>query len=396
MSKKQMDLDFTSAPDAPCSATDLIELLTYHSAHLEHNAFAGHIPGTPPVPLYIAFSGGRSSAYMTEIILRDYKHRFHPVYITFANTGQEHPLTLDFVYQCQQRWEQLYNTTVIWLEALVNKLSRGKKGSGTRYTVVDFFSATQHESFKGPFTDVIEKYGIPSPTSRNVCNRELKLAPQNAFRRDLEKQLGSKKIYTAIGIRGDEPKRHDSIADQRSGKYCYPMNDLFFTDKEDVLDFWKEDMPFNLQIPEELGNCLTCWKKSFKKLQKVAQTNHHYFWFFDIHQKINSRTNIKEGVAERRFFRGYLTPQDIINIALNNASRKELMNESELYRQAQLRNEERDAAASGSCTEECQAAPSVSEIQALDDELDDENYTPPTDLAALFQRRVPVLNMASL
>lgn len=373
-----------------------IDIKTILSTHLDGGAFAGHIPGEAPTPLYIAFSGGRSSAYMTEVLLRDYSDRFHPIYITFANTGQEHEHTLDFVYQCQKHWEQRYNTTVIWLEARVNQSARRKKGAGTRYNVVDFFSATRNHEIDGPFHNVIKKYGLPSPSSPNVCNRELKLAPQNAFRRDLEKQLGLKDIYTAIGIRGDEPGRHDSADDQRVGKYCYPMRDLFFTDKLDVLDFWEEqredysDLQFSLELNEELGNCLTCWKKSTKKLIAVAQDNVNHFHFFSHMEALHSKTNVPSGNPPRRFFRGYLSVDDMLKIATGVSSEKDL--------KAQAKFElEQAKEQSGTCTEECQAAPNVAEIAALEQELNtsDDSFTPP-DMIALFAKREPVLNLSSL
>lgn len=366
-----------------------IACTVFNSVHLDNGSYAGYVPGHGAVPLYIAFSGGRSSAYMTETLLRDYGHMFSPIYITFANTGQEHEMTLDFVFACQKRWEKLYNVTVVWLEAKVNKNARAVRGAGTRYTVVDFYSATRNTEYNSPFKDVVEKYGLPSPSSKNVCNRELKLAPQNAFRRDLEKELGMKNIYTAVGIRGDEPDRHDDVTKQRQGKYCYPMLDLFYTEKEDVLDFWADDMPFNLAITEEFGNCLTCWKKSNKKLYSVAQQNPGAFWFFDLMQTLHANTNIRDSKLERRFYRGYLTPANIVDIAVNGLNEGDAKDQAKSFRFSQLAAEDREMMASGSCTEECQAAPSVTELTALETELGDTTATMP--LLPLFARREPVL-----
>lgn len=379
-----------------------IPVSVFSSDHLDNGSFAGYIPGHGPVPLYVAFSGGRSSAYMVERILRDYGHMFSPVYITFANTGQEHEKTLDFVFQCQKHWERRYNTTVVWLEALVNKKLRKVRGAGTRYRVVDFYSATRDYQHNGPFTDVIEKYGLPSPASPNVCNRELKLAPQNAFRRDLEKQTRHKNIYTAIGIRGDEPDRLDSVQDQRTGKYCYPMADLFDTDKLDVLDFWddesgdKSDLQFGLELPEELGNCITCWKKSNKKLISVAKHSLMNFYYFDLMETLHSRTNVPDGKPDRRFFRGHLSSQDFINMAVYDANEKEVKKQAAQYQLSMVAAAERAMEASGTCTEECQAAPNVAELNALSDELDDELYTPPHDLLGLFAQRQPVMSVSAL
>ena len=46
--------------------------------------------------LAISFSGGRTSALMMQMLLKR-KHEFSDIRITFANTGCEHPATLDFV-----------------------------------------------------------------------------------------------------------------------------------------------------------------------------------------------------------------------------------------------------------------------------------------------------------
>ena len=49
----------------------------------------------------INFSGGRTSAYMTKRLidegLTDY-------IVTFQNTGKEMPETLDFINECDKRW----------------------------------------------------------------------------------------------------------------------------------------------------------------------------------------------------------------------------------------------------------------------------------------------------
>jgi len=368
----QLDL-FADTPDLPveAAAPAVMDL-----AHLEGGNFAGHTPGQPAVPLYIAFSGGKTSAMMTEIILRDYSHRFNPVFITFANTGQEHAKTIEFVYECQQRWERLYGTTVVWLEAVVNHAGRGR-GYGTTYKIVDYYSATMHWNWNGPFTEVITKYGLPSPASPNVCNRELKLAPQYAYRRNIEKMLGLKNVYTAIGIRDDEPHRHQSAEEQRKGKFCYPMVDLFQSDKQDVADFW-EDMDFALGIPEELGNCVTCWKKSVPKLGSVANTNPNYFTFFDIHEQVNGRTNVPDDAPARTLFRNHLSAEDIINITVMDADYKDIKAQAAARRLAAKAG---DNDFSG-CTSECQPFANAVDLVA---ELEDADVVLPSDMLPYYQ-----------
>lgn len=57
----------------------------------------------------INFSGGRTSAYMTKKLIDDGIDNF---LVMFQNTGKEHPNTLDFINECDKRW----NLNVIWIE----------------------------------------------------------------------------------------------------------------------------------------------------------------------------------------------------------------------------------------------------------------------------------------
>ncbi len=52
----------------------------------------------------------------------------------------------------------------------------------------------------------------------------------------------------------------------------FPLVDWFLDqpDKLDILDWW-EDQEFDLDLPEHLGNCIGCYKKSSKKLLKVIR-----------------------------------------------------------------------------------------------------------------------------
>ena len=49
--------------------------------------------------LVISFSGGRTSAYMTHLLLQQ-RDLWKDVIVLFANTGQEDERTLDFVNNC--------------------------------------------------------------------------------------------------------------------------------------------------------------------------------------------------------------------------------------------------------------------------------------------------------
>src|ERR1700676_2385794 len=88
----------------------------------------------------ISFSGGRSSAYMTDLLLKQMP--VSEVVVCFANTGKEEPETLDFVHACDLHWNGIVN----WLE----------------YDPIDRFRQVTYEtaSRKGePFAAMIERHG---------------------------------------------------------------------------------------------------------------------------------------------------------------------------------------------------------------------------------------------
>lgn len=235
-------------------------------------------------PLLISFSGGRTSAYMTYRLMNDERIlcEFEPC-IVFANTGLEHNKTLDFVYDCETH----FGWDVMWLEAVVQP----EKGMGTRHKVVDYFSASRHGK---PFRDVVAKYTMPNVKFRH-CTRELKQAPIFSWCRE---RFGMVSVDTAIGIRADEMRRV-SQAKSNKQRVMYPLIDLYPATKQDVLDFWA-DMPFDLQIPEYLGNCVPCFQKSDRKLLKALQEAHDYF---DLIEQIEQEFGIKSNGQIVHFFR---------------------------------------------------------------------------------------------
>ena len=66
----------------------------------------------PRPKIAISFSGGRTSAVMTKLLL-DQKKDTHNMVVVFANTGCEHEGTLKFIKDCDDYWG--FNT--VWVEA---------------------------------------------------------------------------------------------------------------------------------------------------------------------------------------------------------------------------------------------------------------------------------------
>lgn len=273
-------------------------------------------------------SGGRTSAYLTEKVL---ELQFQGYYkdvdfvITFANTGREHEKTLEFVNNCDERWRKLYDNRVVWLEAVVHD---GR--APCSHKEVDFDSADRDGNV---FEEVVAKYGLPNSNFLH-CTRELKENPILSYMTSLGEQVGHtvngelvRATYeTWIGIRADEPRR---LNGNRNGKQykVFPLagelsplgasNIDLSCDKQDVLDFW-EEMPFDLDIPEHLGNCVDCHKKSFKKLKMVyddmGESVFHFTAFLDI-QYSTTKAQVLDGkIIERKRYRGYKNTKELIDM----------------------------------------------------------------------------------
>lgn len=254
--------------------------------------------------MFINFSGGKTSAYMTKILKDNYSDQYDFI-IVFANTGQEHNKTLEFIDKCNRE----FNFNLNWIEAVVNPI----KGKATKHKIVNFHTATRIDSYEGPFQDVIKKYGIPNMAARNVCTRDLKLQPIRSFRKTIE---GYKDALTAIGIRIDEPKRlmGKKEAGWEKENIIYPLAHWFKSDKQDVNDFW-EDQSFNLEIEEYEGNCVWCWKKSLRKHLTIIAENPLYFSFPRLMEEKYPRTNVREDCVDRKFFRQHMSTNDLFELA---------------------------------------------------------------------------------
>lgn len=248
----------------------------------------------------ISFSGGRTSAVMTKLLLERYADT-HQLLVTFANTGQEHPATLDFVRLCDER----LGFGTVWLEAVVSM----EKGEGVRHRVVDFHTASRDGR---PFRDYIAKYGIPNMGSPQ-CTTRLKENVLDSYRRSVGWK--TKQYDTAIGIRADEASRVSARAAE--ARFIYPLVELGYT-KERVIEEVRT-WGFDLTIPEHYGNCTWCWKKSYRKLLTLAVETPHVFDFpramemeFQ-HFKCNPAVTSPDG--RRLFFRKHKSVDDIFEDA---------------------------------------------------------------------------------
>lgn len=250
----------------------------------------------------ISFSGGATSGYMLKMLLdhfRDHEPE-REIIVTFCNTGLEHEKTLEFVDKCDKAW----NVGVVWLEAVVTHGDR----IGIRHKIVDFETASRNGE---PFEEAVKKYGVFNKSYPN-CNGRLK----TEVMQDYHRSIGWRSLYSsAVGIRADEIDRISFNA-MNQGIF-YPCADAGVT-KRDVRAWWLTQS-FRLEIPEHYGNCVTCWKKSDRKLLTIAKHDPASFDFFHRLESIygfagGERRDKKE--KERRvFFRKNRTAQDILDLS---------------------------------------------------------------------------------
>lgn len=187
----------------------------------------------------VSFSGGRSSAYMSYVLMRDYSHL--KMAFVFANTGKELEETLVFVEKCSIE----FGLNVTWIEPVLSQ----EKGIGVRYKIVEFKTASR----KGePFTEMVQKFGVPNKDAP-FCTRELK---ERAILRWSNDNFG--KNYVAVeGVRIDEPTRINA-------NKVYPLAHWFPTWEIQIRLFWA-GWNFDLNLKDYEGNCDLCWKKSLRK-----------------------------------------------------------------------------------------------------------------------------------
>lgn len=276
--------------------------------------------------LLASFSGGRTSAFMTKWLL-DNKLDEYEIKVVFANTGQEHERTLEFVSKC----DEVFGFDLSWVESVPRE-----PGKSSGHKVVTFESAARSGE---PFEAIIARYGIPN-SSFPHCTRELKLNPIKSYLASIGWTVGS--YETAIGIRTDELRRVSRTADER--KIIYPLVDWIPTDKQDVND-WFEEQPFNLELFEHQGNCTWCWKKSFAKHFKLIEESPEIYDFPRRMEAKHGRTGARAASGESRVFFRMKTSTD------------QLFRHAEIGRVIIKDERQMDLDLNGGCSESCELYP---------------------------------------
>ena len=210
------------------------------------------------------FSGGRSSAYLLRKILDAYdgtlpKHIL-PIY---ANTGKEYDATLDFIHECESRW----NVPIVWLEYRYDSSAKGgKRYPKNTFTEVNYATASRNGE---PFEQLINSRGYLPNVRQRICTAELKV---NTISRYMRKKYGlmKKRYQRVLGIRYDEPRRWGKALFENCD-LVYPMVDAKVT-KTEVNNYWKNSV-FNLALDYDSirGNCDLCYLKGRAKMREIMR-----------------------------------------------------------------------------------------------------------------------------
>ncbi len=237
-------------------------------------------PEKPPYyitgPAQVAFSGGRSSAYMLYRIMDAHNGRLpNDVIVSFQNTGREMPETLDFIEECSQAW----GVNIEWIEYAPDRPDKWKR--------VDYNSAARNGE---PFAALVKrrKY-LPNIVAR-FCTTELKI---RTAKRYMQAQ-GFEHWTSVLGLRGDEPTRvirSTGASRERWVNIC-PMAKAGVT-KQHIADFWSRQ-PFDLGLPNAggktpLGNCDLCPLKSERTLAAIIRDYpDRAKWWIELEESISS------------------------------------------------------------------------------------------------------------
>lgn len=198
----------------------------------------------------VSFSGGRTSAYLVHLMEQKRKEEGWDVRYVFMDTGAEHPKTYEFIRNLVNHW----GIDLVCLRANIPQ----ELGVGVKYFRCNIHTIKQDLR---PWVDMLSKYGTPYNPGGAFCTNRMKTTP---FRKYCNKHFGKGKYVTWLGIRVDEPKR----LKPREG-YRF-LADIDGSEKEDILNWWSKQ-PFDLEIPEWLGNCVFCIKKGLNKVALASK-----------------------------------------------------------------------------------------------------------------------------
>lgn len=188
-------------------------------------------------------------------------------HVLFANTGKEHPGTLDFVAKCEQDWA----VPITWLEF-----------DGTQsYREVSYNTASRNGE---PFDLLIKKKTALPNWRKRFCTSMLKVERLHAYMSERYEAWTD-----MVGLRADEPERvHRRGRGTDIYTSVYPLFSGNVT-RDKVLAFWRSHS-FDLQIPVGAGNCDLCFMKGVSVLRPLIAQHPHLANWWVRHEQTMGRT----------------------------------------------------------------------------------------------------------
>ena len=242
-------------------------------------------PYRVPRPAVISFSGGRTSGYMLKHVVDAYGGILPgDIGVVFANTGKEHPATLDFVDTCAKAW----GVEIVWVEYDWDAPHRTR--------VVDHATASRGGE---PYAALVERKGFVPNVGLRFCTGFLK---RDRIESHARYRLGLRRWHSVVGLRADEPRRvlrmrARDCGSRTGGHAALPLADAGVAER-DVLDWWKHQ-PFDLGISSDAGNCDLCFLKGKKKLLRLIREDPGSAdWWIEQERSVANRTNAEGRACE--------------------------------------------------------------------------------------------------
>ena len=266
-----------------------------------------HDPYRIPRPAVISFSGGRTSGYMLEHIVAAYGGTLpDDIAVVFANTGLEHPATLDFVDICSKAW----GVDIVWVEYDWDAPHRTR--------IVDHRSASRGGE---PYAALIDRKGFAPSVGIRFCTGFLKRDRIESYARY---RLGLRRWHSVVGLRADERSRvlrmrARDCGSRTGARAVLPLADAGVAER-DVLAWWKRQ-PFDLGIPSYAGNCVLCFLKGRAKLLRLIREDpSRADWWIEQERRVSNRTNAQgRACKSMKRFRLGETYEELRAAAFNQA-----------------------------------------------------------------------------
>jgi 3'-phosphoadenosine 5'-phosphosulfate sulfotransferase (PAPS reductase)/FAD synthetase len=246
-------------------------------------------------PATIAFSGGRTSAYMLRRILDAFGGKLpNDVVPIFCNTGKERRETLGFVERCSVEWD----CKVVWLEY--------RKDAPNKFEEVNYATASRDGR---PFDELISTKSMLPNVAHRYCTQWLKIKLNNRYARHVLRFTPDNGGYTnAVGLRYDEPQRAWKLKpDPKSSPGEDPIAPLYWAKvtRQEVMAYWGQS-PFDLHLKGYQGNCDLCFLKGQGKLMQIMQENPELAqWWIDKEEIFKGKTHLEEAGRFRKYAPSY-------------------------------------------------------------------------------------------